>query len=62
MAGLKCTYILAGLLDDAHLFGIVKWRQTRMQGRQLICVRVCIGKTLKHQQVECISGIHLHQA
>lgn len=62
MAGLKCTYILAELLDDAYLFGIVKWRQTRMQGRQLISVRVYIGKTLKHQQVECMSGIHLHQA
>lgn len=37
-------------------------RQTRMQEKQLICVRECIGKTLKHQQVEGMSGVHLHQA
>lgn len=62
MAGLKCTCIIAGLLGNAYLFGIVKWRQTRMQGSQFICVRVCIGKTLKHQQVGGMSGVHLHQA
>lgn len=33
-----------------------------MQGSQYICVRVCIARTLKHQQVGGMSGVHLHQA